>query len=145
MRRSYLKVEYLDDAQQPMLSFLSLSLNTENVWNVLCQVPYIECHNVFFKLNTYYYFCKQIPTAALHCFESQYVTWICCSEVQGSILRRDHNHSETWQSIGTLWTIDQANSKISACPLTTLTINRYLSWRESNPQSHQARGPNPTS
>ena len=31
MRRSYLKVEYLDDTLQPMLSFLSISLSTQNV------------------------------------------------------------------------------------------------------------------
>jgi hypothetical protein len=36
-----------------MLSFLSLTLSTENVWNVLCQVPYEECYN-FFSRNLYY-------------------------------------------------------------------------------------------
>jgi hypothetical protein len=39
---SYLKTEYVDDTQHPMFSFLSLSLNTENVWIVFCQVPYEE-------------------------------------------------------------------------------------------------------
>jgi hypothetical protein len=55
MRRSYLNIEYMDDTQQPMLSFLSFSLSTENVWNVLCQVPYEEFYIVY-SWNVYYYY-----------------------------------------------------------------------------------------
>jgi len=48
LRSSYMKNEYLDDTQQLMLSFLSLSLSTDNVRNILCQVPYKECYIFFF-------------------------------------------------------------------------------------------------
>ena len=86
------------------------------------------------------------PIATLQCFLSQYVTWTCCSDFQGNILKAQP-YSLKHTTIGrTLWTIEQPNSKISALPLTTLTIDGYLCfWRESNPQSHQARGLNPTS
>ena len=60
--------------------------------------------------------------------------------------RRSRTHSNTWKSVGSLWTIDQSNSKISVWSLTTLTIDRYLCpRRESKAQSHKARGCNPTS
>ena len=54
MRRSYLKIEYLDDTQRPMLSILSLNFSTENAWNVLFQVPYKDVlYHLFIKV--YYY------------------------------------------------------------------------------------------
>jgi len=54
--------------------------------------------------------------------------------------RRSLTHSNTWQSVGSLWIIDHANSKISAWPLTTLTLDRYICpRREPNPQSPSQR------
>jgi hypothetical protein len=59
---------------------------------------------------------------------------------------RSRTHSNTRKSVGPPWTIDHPDAKISAWQHTTLTIERYLCpWRESNPQSHQTRGSNPTS
>ena len=61
------------------------------------------------------------------------------------LLRRP-THSYTWKSVGHFWNIYQSDTKFSAWIPTTLKIDSYLCpRRESNMQSHLARGRNPTS
>jgi len=70
MKHFYFEIYYFDDKERPMFSFLLLSFSTENVCNVLCQVPYKDVlHHLFRKHLLLFYLNKQI--AALQTSLSQ--------------------------------------------------------------------------
>jgi len=55
MRRSYLKFDYLNNTRRPRISFICLSFNAENAWNVLCKLN-IKILYVIYLENDYYYY-----------------------------------------------------------------------------------------
>jgi len=55
MGRSYLKFDYLNNTQRPRISFICLSFNNENAWNVLCKLN-IKILYVIYLGNDYYYY-----------------------------------------------------------------------------------------
>jgi len=55
------------------------------------------------------------------------------------------SHSDTPHSVGLLWASDQPVAETCTWQHTILTRDRQLGpWRDSNPQSQEARGRRPT-
>jgi len=61
------------------------------------------------------------------------------------IFSASRSHSDTPHSVALLWTSGQLEAETSTWQHTTITSDRHLClWRDSNPQSQQARGRRPT-
>ena len=132
MRRSYLKIKYLDGTKQHLPSFLSFSQR-------MCELCFTKFHiksfTSFIHKKFIIIFEIHMPTGALQCFSIAVRHIDLLLKISRNFFSRgSRTQSNIWQSVGFLWAIDQTNSKISVWLLTSLKVDRFLNpRRESNP------------